>query len=346
MGVNANGISSKHESLQHIVNELNPSVIFLQETKLKKAGKLKYPNYIAIELVRKNSAGGGLATLVKSDLNPVWISEGDDMVEILVVEIRVNDLPIRIINCYGPQECDSQERKSLFWTRLHTEVVEAVDADTAFIVLMDGDLHAGSEIVEGDPNPINANGRLFSTFLKNNPIISLINGSENCEGLLTRKRMKGGKTEEAILDFILVCDKLLPYVQKMVIDEAREYALSSYNNQGNPKHSDHFTEIIDFNISYRRQKPTREENFKFKDTEGQKLFSEILNNESNLVKCFQNNEDIDTQTNNWLKQLNNIFHRCFKKVRVVHKVKETDSSKLLSKRIIIIIIIRYIFNQR
>ena len=87
--------------------------------------------YITFELLRKNSAGGGLAILVKSDLNPVWISEGDDQVEILVIEIQSGKIPIRIINCYGPQECDSIERKMLFWTRLHTEVNEANEADEA-----------------------------------------------------------------------------------------------------------------------------------------------------------------------------------------------------------------------
>ena len=61
--------------------------------------------------------------------NPVWISDGDDDVEILVVEIHVNGCPIRMINGYGPQECNSVERKSLFWSRLQSEVSDALEAD-------------------------------------------------------------------------------------------------------------------------------------------------------------------------------------------------------------------------
>ena len=87
----------------------------MQETKLRKVGKLKCPNYITFELVRKSSAGGGLATIIKADLDPVWIAEGDDINEILVVEIHIKNLPIRIINAYGPQESDSIERKTMFW---------------------------------------------------------------------------------------------------------------------------------------------------------------------------------------------------------------------------------------
>ena len=103
---NCNGIMSKLASLSYIISELKPSLITLQETKLKQPGKLSskvHKNYVIFELCRKNSQGGGLATIVDRSLNPVFISEGDDKEEILVVQIRVNNLPLRIINCYGPQ---------------------------------------------------------------------------------------------------------------------------------------------------------------------------------------------------------------------------------------------------
>ena len=169
MGCNANGISSKFQSLDHIITELSPSVICLQETKVRTVGKIKSKNsknYTIFELVRKQSRGGGLAILVKPDLNPLWISEGDDLTEIIVVEVHIKELAIRIINCYGPQETDSIERKSLFWSRLHTEVNEAMDNNIAVVIQMDGNLHLGDEVIKGDPNKMNANGRLCSIFLK------------------------------------------------------------------------------------------------------------------------------------------------------------------------------------
>ena len=168
VGVNANGISSKFQSLDYIISEINPSVVCIQETKVKTVGKIKSKNsnnYTIFELVRKQSRGGGLAILVKPDLNPVWISEGDDVTEMLVVEVHIKELSIRIINCYGPQETDSIERKTLFWSRLQTEVNEAIDNNIAVIVQMDGNLHAGEQVIKGDPNKMNANGKLFSTFL-------------------------------------------------------------------------------------------------------------------------------------------------------------------------------------
>ena len=53
------------------------------------------------------------------------ISEGDDEVEILVVEIQVGDIKIRSICAYGPKDTDVIDRKEKFWARLSSEVEDA-----------------------------------------------------------------------------------------------------------------------------------------------------------------------------------------------------------------------------
>ena len=66
--------------MDHIIKSLNPAVMCIQETKLRKIGKIKFENaknYVIFELTRKQSHGGGLATLVKPGLDPVFISEGE-----------------------------------------------------------------------------------------------------------------------------------------------------------------------------------------------------------------------------------------------------------------------------
>ena len=79
----------------------------------------------------------------------------------------------------------------------------------------------------------------------------LLNSSDKCEGLLTRKRIKGNKIEQAILDFALVSDNIASFFTSMVIDEDRKYALTSYLN-GKARYTDHFTEIIDFDIKFHK----------------------------------------------------------------------------------------------
>ena len=65
-------------------------MFFVEETKMKLIVKIKTKcskKYQIFELVRKNGAGGGLAVGVIHDLNPVWVGEGDDDVEVLSIVI-------------------------------------------------------------------------------------------------------------------------------------------------------------------------------------------------------------------------------------------------------------------
>ena len=58
------------------------------------------------------------------------------------------------------------------------------------------------------------------------------------------------------MDFFVVCDKLKTFIQKMVIDEEKEYPLSRYMKDGT-KHSDHNTLIMYMNVNFVEMKPGR-----------------------------------------------------------------------------------------
>ena len=107
IGFNSAGLASKLYSFENILSSVKPSIFFIQETKMRKQGKIRTvlsENYHIFELIRKEKHGGGLAIGVVKDFEPVWIGEGDDEVEILVVEVKIQDLKIRCICAYGPQE--------------------------------------------------------------------------------------------------------------------------------------------------------------------------------------------------------------------------------------------------
>ena len=85
--------------------------------------------YYIYELVRKDRGGGGIAIGVEKDLDPVWINEGKDGVELLTVEISLSNLNVRCICGYGPQENENVENKNKFWIQLGLEVEEAIGSD-------------------------------------------------------------------------------------------------------------------------------------------------------------------------------------------------------------------------
>ena len=92
-----------------MLKDLQPSIFFVEETKMRRHGKIKTQNsekYVIYELIRKGRAGGGLAIGVVKELNPTWVSEGDDMTEILTIQVNAQDFSIRCVGAYGPQEND------------------------------------------------------------------------------------------------------------------------------------------------------------------------------------------------------------------------------------------------
>ena len=266
------------------------------------------------EMIRKNSGGGGLLTLVKPDLKPVFISEGCDEVEFLNIEVHIGSMSLRVLNCYAPQECDPPQRKSAFWGRLKSEINDANEANCEIIIQFDANSHVGSDLVKGDPNTQNANGIMFSEFLIQNSSLAMVNGTEKCENTITCRRMKNKRKEEAVLDFVIVSHTLEPFLKSMIIDEARQYPLCSYLSK-NSTNSDHFTEIIDFQIKFDKKPNERTEHFNFKNQEG-----------------LEKTVDLDTQVDRWYQELERIFKRCFRKIRISDNVKETETSKLSTTR--------------
>ena len=81
---------NKLDSFEKLIVDEEASIFCLQETKARKANKIKTEStkrFTIYELLRKNSNGGGLCIGVLNDLHPVWISQGDDEVECLTVEV-------------------------------------------------------------------------------------------------------------------------------------------------------------------------------------------------------------------------------------------------------------------
>ena len=135
--MNAAGLLCKIESFEKLLNDEEPSVFCLQETKLKKPNKIKTESakkFTIYELNRKNKGGGGLCIGVRKDLHPAWVAQGDDDVECLSVEVWVGDFPVRVVTGYGPQLGDNMEKKQKFWSFIEREARNAFDMGSGFIL--------------------------------------------------------------------------------------------------------------------------------------------------------------------------------------------------------------------
>ena len=163
-GVNPAGARSKWPTWKKIIKESNASLWTMQETKCSQTNQLKMDDFIIYEKVRVGREGGGAAVAAKKDLNPVLTLEGSEDVEAISIDIHPEKIIISCTSAYGPQQRDSLARKNRFWEHLDKVADIAWTEGKGFY--LQGDLNAwlGSEIIPGDPNIQNENGKLFNSF--------------------------------------------------------------------------------------------------------------------------------------------------------------------------------------
>jgi hypothetical protein len=155
----------------------------------------------------------------------------------------------------------------------------------------------------------------------------VLNALSICEGTITRERRTRKGTEKGILDFFLVCDKILPLVTRMVIDEKGENALCKYR-AGNVVKADHHMLKIEINIMFHMKKDhERNEMFNLKDKVCQQQFKLFTTNTKRFTRCFETEEIFDIQFKRWQRQLQKALYANFRKIRI----KNDDDKKKLSK---------------
>ena len=238
---------------------------------------------------------------------------------------------IRCVVAYGCQENANIYKKEAFWKYLEEDVQQADISGSGFILQFDGNLWAGTDIIPGDPNKQNKNGKLFQEFLERNPQLSVVNALPQCEGSITRRRNKNDKMEKSILDFFVVCDRVLPFVVKMHIDESKQFILTNYASVkygGRAKDSDHFTQYLDLKLKVKREKPERIEMYDFKDIEGQKKFKRLTSETEQFTNCFNNKESLSQQVEMWRKTLEAHCKKAFRKIRIRKRKVKPLKSKL------------------
>ena len=220
----------------------------------------------------------------------------------LTVMVTVSGLSARVTNGYGPQEYDNNEKKNKFWQYLQDEVSLSNTQGVGCIFMLDSNSWLGCNLMKSDPHMQNQNGKLFEIFLRNNGNIKALNNEDFCEGNITRSRKVNGKEEKSIIDFILVCNKLLPYANYMYIDEGKKYSLANFYQKKKgqaAKISDHNLIYVDFDLKFKPIIQERRTVFKFCDTDALKKFKLLTSKTYEFSDCFKTNKPFCEQLKSW-----------------------------------------------
>ena len=345
VGINAAGITSKMDSFDKLLFDLQPSIWMLQETKRKQISpkmKAKNSKLQVFEMCRiktkeeegKNLNGGGLAIGALHDLKPMLVRQGDDDVECMTIQVSTGHTTFRCVVGYGPQIDDSQNRKQGFWNYLDQEVESASSQNIGIVIQIDSNSWAGNKIIPNDPNPQNINGKLLKMFLDRNKNITLINSQPLCDGLITRQRKSKNSNEKSVLDLFMVCDNMFPHVSKMYVDEQGLHRLTNFfHKQGRPTETDHSTLVLHIDLKFKPIKPHRVEEYNFRSTEGQNRFQVLTTDTNMFSECFKSNKNFSTQVTNFEERFKMIQAKSFCKIRTrKRKFAETEVGKMLEAR--------------
>ena len=169
------------------------------------------------ESIRKTK-GGGTLIAVHEDFNPKLIEEYNKEFELLIVEINTQERNIRVISGYGPQENWEEDKRLPFYIALETEIEKAELAGKSVLVELDANAKLGSKYIPRDPHAITPNGLLLAGIIERHSL-NVGNGSQQCRGTITRKRVTKYHTEESVIDIVLFSHDLRKHFVAMHIDE-------------------------------------------------------------------------------------------------------------------------------
>ena len=204
---------------------------------------------------------------------------------------------------------------------------------------MDSNAKLGSKIIPSDPKEKSENGKLLEKIVNENDLI-VVNGTELCNGTITRHRETINNIEESIIDHFIVCKDFFKLVVNMTVDEAGKYSLTKFTNKTGDKicvkESDHRTLILEIKYTWNSssyKKDERREIFNYKNTEDFKTFQSISEDNQHLNHCFDNtNEDIEESSKRWLKIVKNLIKYSFKKIRIRNNKISPKLEKLFQEK--------------
>ena len=329
---NCNGANLKVESLKFEIKRTNSSIFTLQETHFSKKGRVKIDNFIVFESIRMKEHGTMLGAHVK--LQPVLINEYSETFEMLVVQVRVEGKEIRVITGYGPQENLKPDKTMPFFSKLEEEVVSAKLANKSIIIQIDANSKLGKSVIPKDPKDQSPNGAILADIIDRNALIVANSLEDKCSGVITRSRTTDGRIEESVIDYVIISADLYDDIDQLIIDEKGEHALNKITHSKNMVRkvtSDHNVMLSKFSLTMSKIKPPKkDEVFNFRNKDNLIKFMEATSNCPSLSNVFDTKDDLNIQTEKFLKTLDKCIKKSFTKVRLGSK-KPTEYETLYSR---------------
>ena len=187
-------------------------------------------------------------------------------------------------------------------------------------------------MIPGDKHPQSDNGRILAGIIQRHGLL-IGNALPQCEGVITRKRETKDTIEESTIDFVLLSADLGNEVESILVDEKRTHVLTKiakHKEVIKKVESDHNSIITRLKIHWKNEiSQNKIEIYNLKNKECQKMFKKETSsckNNKNLSATFDDDGDLNEQSEKFLKKLEKLIQKCFKKIKIKQKVdKEKEA---------------------
>ena len=231
---------------------------------------------------------------------------------------RANETPLYIGVYYGIQESTGMERVKDEMGHLADEI-EEIKGQGDLILCMDANAKIG--LLGEEPS---RNGKMIKDVFEECGIV-VINGTDKCEGEITRQN-RNKTDEKSAIDFVTASYDIGQCICRMLIDEDGDYRLKS------KKESDHNTIIVDVKLDLKSKRQEKRTQWNLKaPAEAWALFREELGKSKSKVNQIMS--DRTTSMTNRYKKWDQVIEKAARKSigKTTIKPHQLKTSDLMSK---------------
>ena len=201
--------------------------------------------------------------------------------------------------------------------------------------MLEANAKVGKSVIKEDQHNISSNGKIMLDLVERHDLM-IINSMNICEGVVTRERKFDDRVERSSIDYIITCEDLSNYITEMMIDEDRIHTLSRCLKKKTGStiiKSDNIL-LANFYVTFKRMSgQVRKEHFVFKCEESKKTSLDETNTTKLLSSSFKEAKNFPQCSHKIFRNLNSMFHKCFKKVRIRSGKRKTHGDETIQKKV-------------
>ena len=327
---NIRGIKSKKKSLEQIIEEEDPTIIGITETKLNKDDLFEIDGYTT-KRVDRTSDGGGVLIAYKKCFKklPLVVREEKAEEEMLWIKIDNGITKLRVGIVYMPQEKDVKVSTIQgIYKKIECEIEKANINGETVILMGDMNCKIGKSLIKNNTDEVSKGGRVLLSLCKKMNL-AVINGMECTTGLWTRKEWKNGKEEKSVLDYILTKKEDIEVIKKLAVDENKRVTPYGFNEEKELVYTDHCMMILETSMKVRNE---QEKDRKCITEKGYQQLRQKM--EEQQISKILNVENFDKTYTEWSNKVLELVEECSTKRKKSKGWKVNRKLESFKKKII------------